>query len=178
MGPADAFAEGGRILRRQATFWELEATSDGSRWRAHFERRSERRFVRSELRSVQELEEHPLLRHYTEPWCALYVSSTCAHPNELIGLLAECADRWSDGWRSIDRYLNPTVPASKLLSEGFGELATGPRPLLESLSRLLEDAGCAPSLLRQATSARRRLRVLLLDESYVIARQFAWERLG
>lgn len=73
-------------------------------------------------------------------------------------------------WRSLDQYINPA--ADRL--DGHGVLMQGPGRIVKIMATRLQSAGLEVSLLPSRRPTRR-LRVMLLETSYVVAEQFRFE---
>jgi hypothetical protein len=105
------------------------------------------------------------------------------NPLAVIGALYERHKELVDEWLPFDRFLNSDIGLPELISGGFGMLAEGPEPLVLAYEEVMRAHGFSTSHLDptkpvywgghewigQTTAAF----VLILDDSYVVAEQFA-----
>lgn len=85
--PSD-LQNGGTILRRQTTYWDLRSAG-GARWWFHFKSKAETRFIEAPFATVGIFGRHPILDQYSEPWAQLFFSGPSIDPAALLGPLDE-----------------------------------------------------------------------------------------
>ena len=130
--------------------------------------------------------EHPLLWEYLLPRTELYFSGSC---NSLGVLVSELYDRhveMTEDWIPFSHFMNDEKP-SRLLQNSMGKLAAGPKLLLEQYAKILEKNGISSSFLWERNPKRwdevsgwvdgyTDLKLLIVDESFVIARDFKFSK--
>jgi hypothetical protein len=124
--------------------------------------------------------DHPLLWTVAADSVAAYFNGAPADSIAAVGALYEAHHGAAGNWIPFSRFFNP-LPLSKLLAAGNGKLAEGPAPLLEIYRGVLGTFGVdvqlkfprRPSRWMGATWVEfGPQKVLLMDESYVIATDF------
>lgn len=124
-------------------------------------------------------ESHPLLFQYNEPPVGLFFRGTPEQPQELLLDIIQAYSSVMQEWRHIPTYLNMQQPLVDLVRSGGGLLGEMPPSLADSLERVLQHhrlethrvAGERPN--EQPT-----MKLMLLDDSYVVALDFTIESLG
>jgi len=101
----------------------------------------------------------------------------------VIGALCERHKELVGDWLPFHRFLNSNIGLSELISGGFGMLAEGPEPLVLAYEDVMRGHGFSTSHLdptkpvyfggNQGRDQERPAFVLILDDSYVVAEQFA-----
>ncbi len=137
------------------------------------------------------MDEHPLLHHHNTPRVAVTFEGVPADLNEAaLDILQTYASTYTL-WRNMMEMggdLNNTMPLIELLgkqSEGAKMLGVMPRPLAERMGKVLEHHGLAVELTQDPEwsdtdeHGRSKLsKLLLIDQSFVIALDFSVEQLG
>lgn len=165
--------EGGVILRRRTTYWDLRA-KDGSPWRVRFKKKTEARFVASHFGMIQLTDAHVMLAQHREPWLRLFFTGAPRDPRGLERALAELVAAHSEGWRSLEEYLNGHAD----LAEGYGLLMHAPRSLVIKAAALLGEAGVAASTMEGAGPREAPRAAVVMDRNIILAREFGFEGLG
>jgi hypothetical protein len=134
------------------------------------------------------VDDHPLLYHHNTPKVAVYFDGKAANVNELVLDISQAYVSTFGPWRHLvdmAEDINRALPMVDLLQSGYGLLGTMPKPLAERLQKVLahHDVNC--SLSEDATfhtedeHGRSRIaKLLLIDQSYFVALDFAVERMG
>ena len=165
-----AFQEGGAIIHRQTTYWELRST-EGSFWRLHFKSKAETRFVESQFSKIQIVDAHPILDQYQEPWKELFFSGASSnHSAALMGVLAERVAVATHGWRTLEEYQNKGVD----LREGDGLLMRAPASIVTIATDVLREMGISTSILNTSNHHTRH-HAVIMDKNLVVARGFRFE---
>jgi hypothetical protein len=164
-----ALQAGGTIVHRQTTYWDLRAPL-GSSWRLRFKSKGETRFVNSAFSRLEILDSHPMLGQYIEPWSELYFTGTPIDQAKLKRLLSEVVATASEGWRSIEEYLN----GSANLMKGYGLLMRAPRSLVARAATSLNEMGLTPSTI-DSVGRMAPLRVAIMDRNVIVAKEFRFE---
>jgi hypothetical protein len=167
--------QGGNVLCRQTTFWDLGARGGNARFRAHFARKAEFLFVSSEFASAAIVASHPVLVDHIEPSEAVFISSAADDPDRTLLELGNLATSFFEGWRALDRYLNPDYPARKMLAEGFGMLMRAPSPFASACKPILIQRGVRVDIPMASVPPAGRVQALLLGRSFVVAEGFRFE---
>ena len=127
---------------------------------------------------------HPLLYQYNATPTALFFRGKPENANELLLDIMQAHASTFGHWRHFPQYLNVGQPLTTLLNSGGGLLGEMPRPLAEKLVKVLEHHKLEHKLvegegLDKDEHGRSQLRkVLLMDDSYVVALDFAVDELG
>ena len=159
----------GQVIRRQTTYWTVE-TAMGERWRIHFLDKVEFSFTQSSYSILDLFNNHPLLVQYTEPWLELYFVGTPKQPDTVTSAAAAAVVRATGGWRRFEDYVNPGAP----LSCGYGSLMRAPQTVIRAVETVLANSGVETKTLAGVRPSHP-YRVLLLEKSFVIAKEFRFE---
>jgi hypothetical protein len=134
------------------------------------------------------LDDHPLLYHANTPRTAVHFDGKPQDVHELVLDISQAYVSTFGPWRNlIDMQddLNRSKPLVDLLLSGFGLLGTMPKPLAERMARVLAHHHIRATLNEEAGfetvdehGRSRLLKLLLLDQSYVIALDFAVDEMG
>ena len=131
---------------------------------------------------------HPLLYHHNAPKAAVFFDGKPANINELVLDISQAHVSALEGWRHLvdmPEDINRSTPMVDLLAKGYGLLGVMPKPLAERMGRVLEHHGIKATMNEEANyettdeHGRSRLaKLLLIDQSYIIALDFTVERMG
>ncbi|MBK9750968.1 MAG: hypothetical protein J0M07_01860 [Anaerolineae bacterium] len=133
------------------------------------------------------LDEHPLLYHHNAPKVAVYFDGTPKDLNELVLDISQTHVLAYEGWRHLvdTDDINRSTPMTTLFKRGFGVLGVMPKPLAERIGKVLEHHGIKhtdneelPDDNTDEHGRSRLAKLLLLDQSYIIALDFSVEELG
>lgn len=173
-----ALMMGGRIIRRQTTFWDVVPTKHDGRFRVHFIGKVEAHCDAEHYARTDLLEDHPLLVDHREPETPLFISSRAADPDRTLSRLDDVTRSFFHGWRPLVRYLNPDYPSRTLLAEGHGLLLRGPASYVAACSEIVAAEGVRVDPVVPLTVDTRPLAALCFDRSYVVAAGFRFDALG
>lgn len=133
-------------------------------------------------------DEHPLLYHHNTPKVAVYFDGRAANVNELVLDISQAYVSTFGPWRHLvdmAEDINRAMPMVDLLQSGYGLLGTMPKPLAERMEKILAHHGVGCTLSEDATfytpddqGRSRMAKLLLIDQSYFIALDFAVEQMG
>lgn len=90
--------------------------------------------------------EHPALRRFLDPQASLFFRGIAVDTPATIGDLWLGHRNLCDDWISFDRIVRRDVQLDELLSAGYGQLAEGPRFLLDVYADVLRRHGVRSSL--------------------------------
>jgi hypothetical protein len=134
------------------------------------------------ISSVEFVAEHSLLIPYTTSSVSLNFVGRPASPSALVGELWEAHQEVTQGWIAFDAFLNAGLKTTDLLASGNGILATGPRPFLDRYAAVLTRHGLRVAWVGEGEPRQWRdgawgpekgdLRALVLDDSYIIGREW------
>lgn len=130
------------------------------------------------------LDEHPLLDQYNTAPVGVFFKGQPDNVNELLLDIMQAQSSVYGFWRDFPRYMNIAQPLVDLLGSGGGMLGEMPQPLAERMAKVLDHHGLEHKLVMDETPdkdehGRSQLRkLLLIDDSYVIALDFSVEELG
>lgn len=133
--------------------------------------------------SLRILDEHPLLMAYNSEPAGLFFRGT---PDDAGALFVDLMQAYATAfgpWRHPPQFLNTSKPLLSLLQGGGDLLGQMPLPLARALASVLEAHGLETRILSEPQQEDehgrpRKRKVLLMDESYVIAFDFSVEYLG
>jgi hypothetical protein len=166
----------GVIDRRQTTYWDLKATS-GSRYRVHFRKKAETSFAANVYSDVELTDDHPLLVDYESPWRHVFFNGSTKNPGAVCTKLANAINEKTAGWRELDHYAGGKAHVQAVLAGGYGALIHAPLPVCQAVAAVLRAENIRASI-PAGGSAQAGKKVLLLERSYVIAGEFAFEQLA
>jgi hypothetical protein len=136
--------------------------------------------------SANVLNDHVLLRPYTEPHVRLAFHGRSSDPYAVIGHLWDAHRQLLDSWYPFEEYLNPGMPLADLLAAGGGFLAEGPKSVMQGYALVLSSHKIESSFVAERPPVRwldgawqpesQALSVFLMGESYVIGAEFAAQR--
>lgn len=127
---------------------------------------------------------HPLLYQYNTAPVALFFRGKASDPAALFADTLQAYATTFGPWRQPPTYLNTTRPLLALLSSEGDLLGQMPAPLADAMIPALESQGLETRAMAEETPdvddhGRSRLRkVLLMDDSYIVAFDFTIESLG
>jgi hypothetical protein len=129
--------------------------------------------------------EHPLLYvHNTTP-TAVFFRGQPGDANELLLDISQAHASTFGPWRHFPDYINVAQPLTTFLASGGGLLGEMPEPLAERLVKVLDHHGLEHKLIngeqRDGDDGREsgiKQKLLLIDDSYVIAMDYSVEELG
>ncbi|SEW51302.1 hypothetical protein [Chitinophaga arvensicola] len=134
-------------------------------------------------------EKHALLWPYTDITCELYFNGTAADTTALFAALYQVHKYNFGNYYPFEKFMNTGYNITGLLKVGSGLLAKGPKELLMSYASCLlkhkMNYSILPSRLQplyrdpdSPEKDKKALKVLLLDDDYLIAEQFDFVRLS
>ncbi len=129
------------------------------------------------FKSLKLMDDHPLSYAYNTTPVALFFRGTPKDTNELVLDLFQGYASTFGPWRQIPEYLNTSKPLVELLSGGGDLLGQMPLPLAERLQKVLEHHGLETKLVEDKQTEPK-MKVLTLDESYIMALDFTIESFG
>lgn len=185
------FEEFGQLMLSAATWAAKDVTlhltvlqqgKQEQAWRLHCQGVRNSRIVNGQsIDTVAVKTRHPLLLPHTEAVVDLYFSSPPADADGTIGRLIEAHRAVVGGWFDCLHFFNLGSHHSlrAMLNGGFGRLAIGPRPLINSYADVLRASGVAVSSLPSRSpvwwDGERWIEevgplfAIILDESFVVA---------
>jgi len=153
----------------------------GERWRIRSRGRCQFRFASPDAYPIVVAHRHPVLSAEVEPWDQLTFSGKPRSTAQAAGALHLAHARWSSGHVALDRFVNTRVDLEKLLAEGFGVLAEGPRSYVAALRHALLPFDLKLTVVTYARGeAERSARptALFLGASWFVATDFRAEPIG
>ncbi len=129
------------------------------------------------FKSARVLDDHPLLHQYNANPAALFFRGTPDNASELVlDLFQQYASTFGP-WRQIPTYLNLSRPLIEMVKSGGDLVGQMPRPLADNLAKAFELHGCETKITEDKPEGPPR-KVLLLDDSYIVAMDFSVDLLG
>ena len=148
----------------------------------------EHRFSLGVFGKLSFVEDHPLLYHHNTPRVAVYFDGKADDVYELVLDISQAYVSTFGQWRHLvesQEDINRALPLVDLLSSGYGLLGTMPKSLAERMAKVLAHHHVSASLTEdtsfetQDEYGRSKLaKLLLLDQSYLIALDFSVEQMG
>ncbi len=130
-------------------------------------------------------DEHPILFHYNLTRHAIHFEGKPKDVNELVLDIHQGYLSTFGPWRELARDINREKPLVDLLQSGGGVLGTMPKPAAERMVKVLEHHGLTTRLDEEATYEKddehgrsRRMKLLGVDDSYLIALDFSVDEMG
>lgn len=129
-------------------------------------------------------DEHPLLYQYNTSPVGLFFRGQADDTHALFGDVLQAYASTFGPWRQPPVYLNTAKPLISLLASGGDLVGQMPTPLADNLAKAFEAHGLETRAIAEPMEAedehgRSRMRkVLLMDESYIVAFDFTVEVLG
>jgi len=108
-----------------------------SRWTLVCEGVIEHRITLGSYDWIAVHDDHPLLYEYVQPRADLYFTKAASNPYETAGKLRGAHEQVLGDWRPIHQYTNSGVELARLLSEPSGQLAGGPRNVIDAYAAAL-----------------------------------------
>ena len=160
-------------------------TDSVQRWQVSCSSVREHRFSLGYYYDISLLDDHVLLMPHVTRRAVLSFHGRAEDVSSVIGALYERHKEVVGAWIPFGEYLN-SMPLTKLLAGGFGMLAEGPKTLLAAYKEVLERHGVqashydsepfASSYNEKWIEETTRLKVLILEKSYVVAADFLAKR--
>ena len=130
-------------------------------------------------------DEHPVLLHYNAPRAVIQFEGQPDDVNELVLDINQAYLSTFGPWRELAKDINRTQPLVDLLKSGSGVLGTMPKPGAERMGRVLAHHGMKSTLHESRDyeeqdehGRSRNMRLLGIDDSYLIALDFSVDELG
>lgn len=131
--------------------------------------------------------EHPLLWPYNDVSCQLYFTGQITEPAALFVALYKVHHDFFGRYIPFEDFLNAACPLTELLKTTSGLLATGPKPLMLNYAACLLRHNATYSIIGERMpdywdgekhrNDPRSLKILFMNDSYIIAEQFDFFRL-
>lgn len=129
------------------------------------------------FKSARLLDDHPLLYEYNQPPAALFFRG---QPDDAHALVVDLFQGYASTfglWRQIPTYLNVTKPLTDLVQGGGDLVGQMPKPLAEQLAKAFALHGTETKITEDQPPQPPQ-KLLLLDESYIVATTFSIDLLG
>ncbi len=130
-------------------------------------------------------DEHPVLLHYNAPRATIQFTGQPDDVNELVLDINQAYLSTFGPWRELAKDINRTQPLVNLLTSGQGVLGTMPKPGAERMVRVLAHHGMQASVDEKPLyddedehGRSRNMRLLGIDDSYLIALDYSVDELG
>jgi hypothetical protein len=130
-------------------------------------------------------DEHPILFHYNLPRQTIHFEGKPKDINELVLDIHQGYLSTFGPWRELARDINRAQPLVTLLTSGNGVLGTMPTPAAERMVKVLKHHGMSARLEEYVPYEQsdehgrsRMMKLLAIDDSYLIALDFSVDELG
>jgi hypothetical protein len=122
-------------------------------------------------------DDHPVLWEYTDKSAELYISSGAENPEKVFHDLYHCHSELFEELVPFKNFLNNQLISSKILQSGRGLLARGPKKFIEKFASILASYHIKYSIYEhKAPTEVSSLSVLLINDSYIIAEDFNFQK--
>ena len=171
----------GFITKRQTTFLDIalrdaEGEFTVAAYRIHYLKKLEFSLLGGQFRRIALERDHPLGLDYVEPHQGIYFYGSPDDAHGFLCALDEAVRSVFQGWRALDRYLNPCFRSDAALGRArAGRLLVGPRSLVREVVPLAEQHGMRFQVFDCCAGDRSSPWVLLLDRMFVVAEGFRAE---
>ncbi len=168
----------GEVVNTQTTYVDLAASSpnlEKALYRVHFDQKQEFQLEKRTFTRVSITDKHPLLIDYDEVRMDVHLSGMVKEKGEFTDALQRVALDNFGTWRTYDRYMN--VPLDQFLERSYGVLMTAPASFANSVVELATDFEVS-LFLRNESPPKGEFKVLLLDDLFVIAKDFRFQLMG
>ena len=136
---------------------------------------------------LQLLEDHPLLWRFNDIQSELYFSQSTDRPYELINSVLEIHRKTVGNWYRLNEFINyGNLSFVDLCKSSNALFAKGPKKILTEYAGVLREFQMKPNLFGDRNPKRwadnkwvdetETLQILIIEESYVIAESFDFER--
>lgn len=123
--------------------------------------------------------DHPLLYEYNTPPAALFFRGETQNPDALLLKVFQAYSQVFGPWRQVPTYLNTGKPLMDVFTGGGDLVGEMPQPLADTLVKVFESEQLETKVMAgQRAAEMPAQKVLLLDDSYVVAADFSVEALG
>lgn len=162
---------------------EYDADTDGLRDKSRYVVRSlgvqEHRISVGMFGALASHDDHPLLHQYNTQPVGVFFRGKPENPQELVLDIFQGYASTFGPWRHIPTYLNTSKPLVDLVSGGGDLLGEMPKPLAERMEKILQHHNLETKLIEgELPDEQPTMKVLLLDDSYVVAMDFSIDELG
>jgi hypothetical protein len=160
------------LTTSQTTYIEIELSFEApivELYRVHFDGKQEFQLQRKDLESISVKSEHPLLLDYSEETVDVHLDGQINDRDGFAIALHDVAESVFAGWRAYERYLN--LPLDRFLEKPYGLLMTAPEAFVKRIVELGPKFG-VNLFTRNERKAKGKFNVLILDDMYVIAKEF------
>lgn len=164
------------LTTSQTTYIEIELGFGApivELYRVHFDGKQEFQLQRKDLESISVKSEHPLLVDYSEETVDVHLDGQINDRDGFAIALHDVAESVFVGWRAYERYLN--LPLDRFLEKPYGLFMTAPEAFARRIVELGPKFG-VNLFTRNERKAKGKFNVLILDDMYVIAKEFRAER--
>ena len=171
----------GEILKTQTTYFDVRCSFQSEpilpqeNFRIHFRGKQDFSLGKGAFSSLQLFEKHPLLLKYSEPNVLVHLASLVNDRQKFRAELDLVANQFYGKWRLVEDFCSP--PSDWTLEKPYGVLMVAPLSYAEAVVEAAERSG-VDLFVRNYSKPREEntLRVLVLDEWFVIADDFRVER--
>jgi hypothetical protein len=122
--------------------------------------------------TLEIVQDHVLLWHYNQPHVLTTFHGKVSEPLSVVGALFERHVDLAEGWIPFTKYLNTNLDLSALIGGSFGMIADGPEQLIMAYEEVLRSYEVSVSHHKSSAAQDESLSLLMLDQSYVIAKSF------
>jgi hypothetical protein len=185
------FEEAGGFLWLNSVQWERNAIilqvalqdneRQNHRWQITCEEVRAHRFIAGAA-ELQLSYDHPLLWAHTQPQVSLYFRGKPKDLLSLMGGLERSHRELAKGWFPLERFTDSSLRLERGLEIGYGLFGTGPEILVTAYEKILKQHGLTTSTPTPSppkywdgtawAAETPPLAVLILGESYVVAKEF------
>jgi hypothetical protein len=124
-------------------------------------------------------EDHPLLYQYNSQPVGLFYRGQLQDPNALLLSLIQTYSSVFGDWRHVPDYLNTSKPLMEVFTSSGDLVGQMPEPLAKALAPVFEKQQAETKIIPgEKPKEAPPQKLLLLDDSYIVAMDFSVEKLG
>lgn len=166
---------GRRVTNTQTTYLDLNlvfAQAETELYRIHFDNKQEFNLERKVVETICVTEKHPLLLEYGDEIVDVHLDGFVENQVAFEEALNRASMETFRGWRSPKHYLN--MPLRSFLEKRYGLLMTAPESFANRVIKLGPIFG-VDLFIRNARKPKGAFKVLMMDDLFVVAKEFRIE---
>ncbi len=121
------------------------------------------------------IDDHPLLYHHNAPRLCVFVSSRAESADAVMHDIEDVHTEVYDTWRDLPMDLNSLSTPEQVLDTGFGLLGEMPEPFAKAVADVLNRHGVKHNLVTEEEPPSQAMKLLAIDDSYLVAAEFSIE---
>lgn len=171
------FTESDCLLDFSFRYWDDETLPQ--RWQLTVGGYKEEKIVRDWTQDIALYKQHPLLLEHTDTYTELYFKGTTTQAQELFIDIYQSLLNLTEGIGNLGEYVLTPGRVMELSQQGYGLFARGSKTILTLYQHCLTKYGIHAYFVgeREQSEEDSKLKLFKLGSSYIIGRNFKFERL-